>query len=137
MAQELINQGYEVILLNMASNMYPGGGVANGCTAQEEELCRRTDLYLSLIEIKYPLLLVMSIYTPGVTIIKDEKYQLLNKFYEIDVVSVAAIRLPVRGMKVNEDLTRNKIRLIISTALVNYDANRLKKRALVLSAFGC
>lgn len=136
-AQELVEEGYHTILLNMASSKNPGGGVLHGSRAQEEEICRRTNLYPSLEELRYPLAVTTGLYTPGVIIIKDEKYRILNNPCEIDVVSVAAIRLPKRGMKMDEDLMRYKIRMILSTALLSKQKEPQKKIALVLSAFGC
>ena len=44
-------------ILNMASARTPGGGVSRGCRAQEEELCRRSNLMVALRQDshEYPL----------------------------------------------------------------------------------
>ena len=43
-AQNQVASRKHVLLLNMASSKAPGGGVRGGAGAQEEDLCRRTDL---------------------------------------------------------------------------------------------
>ncbi len=47
-AYELASQGKKVAILNFASERQPGGGVRKGATAQEEQLCVRTELYMAL-----------------------------------------------------------------------------------------
>ena len=49
-AKELINQGFRPAVLNMASFSTPGGGVERGSQAQEEIICRRTNLLMSLYQ---------------------------------------------------------------------------------------
>ena len=38
----------KVLVLNLASPVHPGGGVRRGARAQEEDLCRKSSLLLSL-----------------------------------------------------------------------------------------
>jgi uncharacterized protein (TIGR02452 family) len=47
-ASKLVAQRPSVCVLNMANQFTPGGGYAHGAGAQEEDLCRRTDLVKSL-----------------------------------------------------------------------------------------
>ena len=45
---QLQQEGYNPVVLNLASRRNPGGGVKNGSRAQEESLFRSTNLFLSL-----------------------------------------------------------------------------------------
>lgn len=153
-ARELVMDGYQPIVLNMASERTPGGGVINGSGAQEENIFRRTNIHQSLYQFhdvgknygiyqkkeRYPLdERYGGIYTPFVTVFRggeDVGYQLLDDPYEISVVSVAAVRKPrtTKDGKLVDyavRLTKFKIAQMLDIALEHgHDA-------IVLSAFGC
>lgn len=103
----------KIAVLNFASATNPGGGVANGSSAQEESLCRCSTLYpvLSsryLFENFYlpnrkehnPLHNDVVIYSPGIIICKsdDRMNKRLNReeFVKVDVISAAAPNLRER-----------------------------------------
>jgi len=44
----MLNSGLNPGVLNLASRQNPGGGVLNGAGAQEENIFRRTNLFMSL-----------------------------------------------------------------------------------------
>ena len=52
--KRMIDQGMKPLVLNMASNFVPGGGVRKGSRAQEECLFRRSNYFLSLDTNKLP-----------------------------------------------------------------------------------
>lgn len=157
-AMTLIDRGYNPALLNLADLYTPGGLVEYGSGAQEENLCRRSNLVVSLYQFsemrvrQYPSLnLDVSedqypmderyggIYSGCVGFFRgpeSEGYPLLDDPYGISVISVAAIagpRIGKDGMmpREEENLTLDKIRTIFRIGMDNgHDS-------LVLSAFGC
>ena len=92
-----------VAVLNLASERSPGGGWQNGALAQEECLCYRSSLYLSLHRSFYPLHSLSAIHSPSVVLIRDAMSRghtlLTNSEHPLNlpvtsVISVAALRRP-------------------------------------------
>ena len=94
---------YGVAVLNFANPEVPGGGVKNGATAQEECLCRCSNLYPCLANTpgvyddfyqyhyehgRY-LYSDRLIYTKGVTVFKNEDLSLKerNQWFRVDVIN--------------------------------------------------
>ena len=105
--QELSNQkkselDKKILVLNFANPIHPGGGVRRGAMAQEEDLCRRSSLLLSLensaardyyeFNSKSDRFLSSDamILTPKVEIVKDEDYTPLPETITISVITCAA-----------------------------------------------
>jgi uncharacterized protein (TIGR02452 family) len=136
-----------VAVLNLASERSAGGGWQKGALAQEEALCYRSSLYLSLHKSYYPLNSLSAIYTPSVLIIRDAMsrgHSLLTKTEKptdlpvTTVISVAALRYPAltddRKRYKNEGQraeTKRKIRLTLRIAALGGHTK------LVLGALGC
>ncbi len=157
-AELLTKAGYNVCVLNMASGQNPGGGVLSGAGAQEENIFRRSSIFLSLYQFadysvqyeinrnpnnSYPLNRnTGGIYSKDVTIFRGSEkngYCLLKKPYKISFVSVPAINSPKLNLIndkyfITEQLiepSKEKIRTILRICgEFNHDC-------LVLSAFGC
>lgn len=113
LAEHLIAKGYNPAILNLASAKRPTGGYREGMGAQEESLCRSSNLSLSLYqygdpkyinvresgaptkEIGYPLNLNYGgIYTPNTTFFrnnKDKFYTLRDVTFKCDVITVATL----------------------------------------------
>ena len=114
--RDLVEQGYNPAVLNMASLYHPGGGVLQGSSAQEEELCRRSTLAISLYQFslpggrygdladmvgvkrraeRYPMDNTYGgIYSPGITFFRgtqEEGYALLDEPFRAAVISVASL----------------------------------------------
>lgn len=133
-AHEYVLKGKKVCMLNMASKWKPGGGVENGSTAQEEHLCRASNLYLHLKDEKYPLPDDCCILSKNVVFFKDNyDYSKLKKPWTCDIVSIAAIKIskPSEFTSVMYQITLKKIKLLLCTAK---EAN---PDILILSALGC
>ena len=114
--RDLVEQGFNPAMLNMASLYHPGGGVLQGSSAQEEDLCRRSTLAISLYQFSLPggrygdLADMVSvkrraerypmdntyggIYSPDITFFRgtrDEGYVLLDEPFKAAVISVASL----------------------------------------------
>jgi len=126
----------KVCILNMANDLIPGGGVERGSMAQEEELCRKSDLYPSLNPRMYPLQANEFIYTENITFFKGSRYRDILPF-KVDVLTIAAPNL--RDVKKDKGFDK-----IAYAALINYKLDCILNTPalksceyLVLSAFGC
>jgi len=118
-------------ILNMASAKRPGGGVANGRVSQEECLFRCSNLTNVISTELYPLNDYQGIYTKNAIFFKDNCYNYMKEIVA-DVVTVAAINLNNDSNNPNyENITKQKIRLMLSLAIENCVDN------IILSAFGC
>ena len=147
-AEVLLSEGSRpVLVLNLANPVNPGGGVYNGAKAQEEDLCRRSSLLLSLecreaaayYQYNNSLHSYMGsdaiMITPQVEIIKDEKGDLLPESVVVAVMTCAAPML-LEGMEnlteqQYQDLLYNRITGMLKVAA--YEGYEI----LVLGAFGC
>ena len=114
--RDLVEQGFNPAVLNMASLYHPGGGVLQGSGAQEEELCRRSTLAISLYQFslpggrygdladmvrvkrraeRYPMDNTYGgIYSPDITFFRatqEEGYALLDETFSAAVISVASL----------------------------------------------
>jgi len=156
-AEVLQNSGFTPCVLNLASRQNPGGGVLNGAGAQEENLFRRTNLFMSLYQFapyaedygikknenSYPLNRdTGGIYSKNITVFRGAEkngYCLLNNPSKMSFVTVAAINHPELIEKnelyyIREELiepTKEKIRTILRIA------GKYEHDSLVLGAFGC
>lgn len=136
-----------VLVLNMASDKNVGGGFLNGARAQEEEICRRTNLHpeLKSQHHHYTLPEFGCIYSSNIIVFREgpPKYILLDTTcggmhnnYKINVISASAYRHPPQTAdgkldgKYREGMIR-KIQTLLNVAIIHNQHN------LVLSAWGC
>ena len=136
-----------ILVLNFANPVNPGGGVRRGAKAQEEDLCRKSSLLISLESkeaqryYKYnksqnsfmgtDSLMI----SPKVEIIKDENGELLDDTVIVSVLTCAApmISHGKEGLsdEAYENLVFNRIvKMLKCVAFLGY-------RHLVLGAWGC
>ena len=136
-----------VLVLNFANAIHPGGGVLNGAKAQEEDLCRKSSLYLSLISpvatkyYQYNRLLNTNmgsdalILTPKVEIIKNQGGNLLSETAVVAVLTCAAPDLYYGYEGKSEEEYRKMVYQRICVMLEC--AEKHNYQTLVLGAWGC
>lgn len=152
-AQQLFGEGYNVVVLNMCSDEHIGGLVVYCAEAQEETLVCRSSLIKSLYKFArdpdkinpYNIVCYLdntfdknygAIYSPNVTVFRNESFELLNKPFQIAVISMPALRHPTlvdsESLSLDDyNVTKNKIRTVLNAAIKNgHDA-------IVLGAWGC
>lgn len=141
----------KVAVLNFANPENPGGGVHLGAMAQEECLCRSSNLYACISDhnvfdeyygyhrsIQSHFYTDRLIYTKDVTVFKDDSLvpQMLpeNEWFDVDVITCAAPYL-AKIKHTNRAalllLLKSRVKNIIEAARDN------KVDYLVLGAFGC
>lgn len=141
----------KVAVLNFANPENPGGGVQNGAMAQEECLCRSSNLYPCLCDksvfadfylyhrnLRSFFYSDRLIYTKGVTVFKDdcEVPQLMpeNEWFQVDVITCSApyiARRKYTNKAALKELFKSRIKNIFEAALDN------GAKVLILGAVGC
>lgn len=142
-----VNNPKKVLVLNLANPFTPGGGVRQGARAQEEDLCRKSSLLLSLESPDAQRYYQYNrsrnswqgtdaiLFSPSVEIIKDETGNLLEDSVVVSVMSCAAPiysrRTEQPSQEEYENLLLSRIHAMLKcAALCGYES-------LVLGAFGC
>jgi len=153
----------KVAVHNFASASNPGGGVVNGASAQEECLCRCSNLYACLNQsylwkkfyephrkARNPLHNADIIYTPEVWVYKTDtanpKLMEEKDWYQVDVITCAAPNLRERKNDFGT-MNFNKTLKISDSELYKIHVLRLRKildvalqndvEVIILGAFGC
>lgn len=141
-------------VLNFANPLTPGGGVRYGAMAQEECLCRSSNLYEALSDkvteeyynyhrkIDSIYSSDRLIYSPGVTVFKDDaqipKLMPKNEWFNVDVITCAApynkyidMSSEPSDLKFLKEKFKCRIKNIFEAALDN------QIEVIILGAFGC
>lgn len=149
-AKEYVGQG-KIGVLNFANPHNPGGGVVNGAMAQEECLCRSSNLYPCLLtpqakndyydynkQITNTFFSDRIVYTDSVTVFKtDDEIPVLmteNEWFDVSVLTCAAPYIAKRkytNKAALKEIFKNRIKNIFSVAIDN------NIEILILGAFGC
>lgn len=137
----------DVLVLNFANPVHPGGGVRKGTNAQEEDLCRKSSLLLALEDASarsyYDYNKSLNTYmgsdaiimNPTVEIIKDANDELLDDSIVVSVMTCAApmITAGLDGMT-QDEYEQMFYERIVSTLKV---AAHYGYKYLILGAWGC
>lgn len=149
-AKEYLQYG-KVAVLNFANPHNPGGGVHNGAMAQEECLCRSSNLYPCISNknvfndyylynrlIKHYFFSDRIIYTKNVTVFKDDSDipQIMpqKEWFNVDIITCAAPYIAKRrytNKTALKELFKSRIKNIFEVAIDN------NVDVLILGAFGC
>lgn len=136
-----------ILVLNFANPVHPGGGVTRGAMAQEEDLCRKSTLYISLLsdearrmydynqEAKDYLATDYMVLSPNVEIFRDSHGVLSEETYVVGVLTAAAPMVNRGKISVTEEKIAEIMRLRIRKML--YVAAHFGYKYLVLGAWGC
>ena len=137
----------KVACLNFASARNPGGGFLGGSQAQEESIARSSSLYPSQIQMtemydynrkqKSCLYSDYMIYSPQVTVFREDDGSLRAQTYQVSMITAPAVnagvvreREPANVDRIGEVMLE-RIRYILAVAAEQGD------EYLVLGAFGC
>lgn len=136
-----------IIALNFASAINPGGGYLIGSRAQEESLCRASMLYENLIKqksfYKYnrenytPLYNDRMIYVPNVPVIRNDKLQLLESLELASfIVSPAVNKRKAYAEGIRDDELINKTMDVRIEKILTLAVSK-KPSVIILGAYGC
>lgn len=141
------NDDAGILVLNFANPVNPGGGVRRGANAQEEDLCRKSSLLLSLerekAEAYYQYNREQNSYlssdamilSPKVEIIRDGEGKLLDETKTVAVLTCAAPMITY-GKCGLDDIQYEKLLKIRIKAMIHV-AFHYYYRRLILGAWGC
>lgn len=132
-----IDNSLNGFVINSASAKRPGGGVTAGSNAQEENYCRRSDLYhyLDYVDktVHYPLHeKSVGIYCPMVTFVRDNDYEWMEEGLRTNVVSLFS--RPVKCFNNKDESYRHHVNAFKSLVLF---ANKYRAQYVVLPPIGC
>lgn len=144
-AQRLLAEGKDnIVALNFASAITPGGGWLHGAIAQEEDLARCSALFSSIrtktafynknICLDNSYYTDDIIYSPNVPFFRGTDLKFLDNYYPLSIITSPAPNL-FNIEDVDEDylqeVLKNRIEKIIKVAIDNNHKN------IILGAFGC
>lgn len=145
-ARSVVRDDKKTAVLNFANPFKPGGGVKHGARAQEECLCRCSNLFScistdEMIRGYYDynraiggyLFTDRIIYTPAVTVFKDDDtYERLTEPFRVDVITCAApYNVYGHDIEVLRKTYEERLTNIFEVAAYN------GVDILILGAFGC
>jgi len=138
-ALSLTEEKLNPLVLNMASDRNPGGGVKKGARAQEEALFRRTNycLHLNRELVSYPLSWDQVVYTPDVAVIKDTDHHLIQPPRYLSFVACAGLRNPKHDKDGKFTFPRDRYQLKCKILNIFETAILHGHDSLVLGALGC
>ena len=139
-SKRLLDTGTNVLALNFANGISPGGGFLHGALAQEECLCRSSALYVTLqgdpmykhhAARSQPDSTDWAILSPKVPVFRTDEGTILETPYLLSFLTCAAPYAPTIGKQKSAELMNKRIRRILQIS------KAYRYEALVLGAWGC
>ncbi len=135
---DLIKEGLNPLVINLADDCVPGGCVNYGSGAQEESLFRRTNYWKTLTMDLYPITEEQAIYSPQVCVFRaseQNNWNIYKKPKYLDFIACPGLKFPntKSDMLENDDIKKleHKIELILQVA------HKTSHDSIVLGALGC
>ena len=148
-AEEMLNDNYNPVILNLASNVSPGGGYHKGTNAQEECLCQMSTLSQSLYQYGsekykhirdaelpkyYPDVYPMDInyggiYSPDVVFFRNNKsqyYSLRDKTFSTSVITIASLSNREKNSYTNDERKYFNDDLTLTDEGISIEKNKIR-----------
>ena len=147
-ALDLIKEGYNPAILNLASNVHPCGGYHSGAGAQEESLCQMSTLSVSLYQFANPKKKYFKdggykedksyvypintnyggIYSPNVVFFRNN----LEKYYSLreECFKCSIISVPSLSFKANEYYASNNLYYFKDDGVLNKQGIEVEKNKI-------
>ena len=130
----------KIAILNFADALVPGGLVLYGAPTQEENICRCSNLYETLLEcplyynmnglLGSSVYLDIMIYSPNITVFKDDETYELIVPEQMDVITCPAPSCYLRDDDADRIFTKRIKKILIA-------AQKRGVNKIVLGAWGC
>jgi len=123
-------------VLDFASDSNPGGGYKSDQQGtQEESLCRRSSLAMSLEVAQYPIPFMGAVLCPEVAVFRDQNLQLLPQVFWVSCIAASLRSQSSSGDGHLNDSERQVVKQKIRLVLEGMQTNGIKRA--VLGAWGC
>jgi len=146
-AKRLKGDGYNTVCLNFASATNPGGGFLDGSSAQEESLARASGLYASICSQKRyyeanrncgsGLYTDHMIYSPSVSVFRDDDDELLDRPYHTSFITAPAVNAGIVRNREPKNIARIGATMYQRIKKILCLGAHHEHDAFVLGAFGC
>ena len=146
-ARDMVANGKRPLVLNFANGTEVGGGFLRGARAQEETFCYASTLYSTLVGDPFYRYNLEHAYTAGtdyamlsrVVVFKDDRYTAIEKLWEMDVLTAAALIANVKWSGVSQSVSATLMDKRIASVLdvaIAYGYTDLVLGAWDCGAFG-